>query len=99
MSRQKFVTSSLPLDASVAYITAAQLRDLCDRISPSTLERYRNDLLDFSVPGFSYYMYTACYDRRSAECVWQYRQIIKQVGKAIAEAEIKQHLREYFNES
>lgn len=98
MNRQRFVTSSLPLPETIAYITSVQLREICDRISVATLERCRNDLIDLNISQFSYQMYSGVYDRISAECIWQYRQLIKQLGKPIAETQIKQHLQEYFND-
>jgi hypothetical protein len=66
-------------------------------ISASTLERHRNDLIDLKIEQFSYTMYSACYSAVSAECIWQYCQLVRQIGLVNARERIKNHLKEYFN--
>ena len=92
---QKFATSSLSLPEHIAYISSSQLCDICI-CSRSTLDRWRNDLVDLRVENFSYQMYSGVYSRMSAESVWQYCQLIRQSSYMIAQQEIKQHLEDYY---
>ena len=95
VSLQKFTTSSLSLPGEVAYITSNQMCDICI-CSSSTLDRWRNDLLDLRVRNFDYQMYSGVYSRMSAECLWQYCQLIRQSSYAIAQTVINKHLEVYF---
>jgi hypothetical protein len=51
------------------------------RISLSTLERYRNDLLELKVPKFEWYFYSTGFDRTSAEIIYQYSPTGKNAAK------------------
>jgi len=95
VSLQRFTTNSLPLPEHVVYITSNQLCDICI-CSGSTLDRWRNDLLDLRVSNFQYQMYSGVYSRMSAESLWQYCQLIRQSSYAVAQQEIKNHLEQYY---
>ncbi|MCC5639239.1 hypothetical protein LC593_26125 [Nostoc sp. CHAB 5844] len=54
----------------VDFFPTKTMFTVCD-ISLSTLERYRNDLIELKVPKFEWYFYSTGFDRISAETIYQ----------------------------
>lgn len=71
---------------------------VCD-VSPSTLERYRNDLLELKVPKFEWYFYSTGFDRTSAEIIYQYAQLVKMQRKERAKDLITQHMETFWRDN
>lgn len=95
MNAQKLRTSSLDeIVPAIAFFPRLQLASLCG-VGGSTLDRYRNDLIEAKVSRFEWQFYGGGYDRESAECMWQYTQLVKMMRVAIAKQNIKSHM-EYF---
>ena len=98
MNAQKLRTSSLDeIVPAIAFFPRLQLASLCG-IGGSTLDRYRNDLIEAKVSRFEWQFYGGGYDRESAECMWQYAQLVKMMRLSIAKQNIKQHMEEFWRE-
>ncbi|MFN6572430.1 hypothetical protein [Dendronalium sp. ChiSLP03b] len=92
----KTATTSLDdVAPKIVFFPRLQLASLCG-ISGSTLDRYRNDLIEAQVPKFEWQFYGGGYDRTSAECVWQYTQLIKMMRVAIAKQMISSHMEDFW---
>jgi hypothetical protein len=98
VNAQKLITVSLDdIAPLVAFFPKMQLVSLCG-ISSATLDRYRNDLIEKQVPKFEWYFYSIGYDRNSAECMWQYTQLVKMMRVARAKDAIKSHMEEFWRD-
>jgi hypothetical protein len=71
---------------------------VCD-ISLSTLERYRNDLIQLKVPKFEWYFYSTGFDRTSAEIIYQYAQLVKMQRKERAKDLVTQHMEDFWRDN
>ncbi|MFN6495812.1 MAG: hypothetical protein RMX65_002040 [Nostoc sp. DedQUE01] len=97
MTTQELTTISLDdLVPEVVFFPKAQLCSLLD-VSPSTLDRYRNELIELKVPGFEWYFYSTGYDKDSAECLHQYARLVREQRKDRAKDLIKNHMEKYWN--
>ena len=97
MSSQNLLTKSLKEVAQgVVFFPKQTLCAICG-VSPSTLDRHRNDLIEVSVPGFNWEFYSLGYDFKAAECVWQYCQLVKLMRRERAKEVIKKHMEEVWN--
>jgi hypothetical protein len=91
----KFSTRPFPIP-QVSFFSTKSVLGILD-VSSSTLERYRNRLLELACPGFEYRFYAKGYTLSSVICLWEYSQIIKQAGVPIADENIVIHMRDYWN--
>lgn len=98
MSPLKFATIPFPVCGGIDFFTSKQLMDIC-HFSLSTLERYRNTLIDLRVPGFEYQFYSRGYSRRAAVCIWEYAQLVKQAGVVVAGENIYFHMIDYWRDN
>lgn len=98
MSTYKLITKSLDDVAPlVCFFPRSVLAGLCD-VAGSTLDRYRDDLVQVQPQGFEWTFFGGGYTRDSAECMYQYAQMIKTMRLAIAKQNIKKHMEEFWNE-
>ncbi|ABA24693.1 hypothetical protein Ava_D0028 [Trichormus variabilis ATCC 29413] len=67
-------------------------------VSLSTLERYRDDLINLKVPKFDWYFYSTGFERTSAEIIYQYAQLVKIQRKDRAKNSIKQHMEVFWRD-
>ncbi|MFN6460822.1 MAG: hypothetical protein RMZ41_003115 [Nostoc sp. DedVER02] len=96
MRTQELTTTSLDDRApGIVFFPKAQMCSVLE-ISPSTLDRYRNDLIEEGVPRFEWYFYSIGYERDSAECLYQYAQLIRERRKGRAKAEIVNHMKKFW---
>ncbi|MEH1789674.1 MAG: hypothetical protein V7L23_29990 [Nostoc sp.] len=98
MNTQKLITKSLDeIAPSVWFFPKSVLAGLCE-IGESTLDRYRDDLVEIQPRKFEWLFYGGGYTRDSAECIHQYAQLIKIMRVAITKQNIKQHMEEFWRE-
>lgn len=96
MNAQQFTTISLEeIAPEIVFFPKLQLCSLMD-ISPSTLDRYRNELIELGVPGFEWFFYSSGYDKDSAECLNQYAQLVRDMRKERAKRLIKSHMESFW---
>jgi hypothetical protein len=92
-STLKFTTIPFPIHQNVQFFPTKTVLELLN-ISPSTLERYRNSLIDLRCPGFEYQFYSKGYFRTSVISLWHYAQIVKQAGVVLADENISSYMKD-----
>lgn len=98
MNAQKIITKSLDNVApGVWFFPRSTLAGLCE-VSGSTLDRYRNDLVEIQPQKFEWTFFGGGYTRESAECMYQYAQLIKIMRLAIAKQNIKTHMEQFWKD-
>src|SRR5690348_4255618 len=95
MLTQEIVTTLDQIAPEIVFFPKSQMCSLLD-ISPSTLDRYRNDLLELNVPGFEWYFFSTGYDKDSAECLYQYARLVREQRKDRAKDLIKTYMKEFW---
>lgn len=96
MNAQKVITKSLDdVAPGVWFFPRSVLAGLCE-VSGSTLDRYRDDLVEECPERFEWQFYGGGYTRDSAECMYQYAQLIKIMRLAIAKQNIKIHMKQFW---
>lgn len=78
----------------VAFFPTATMLSILG-VSDTMLGRYRDDLLEVKCPGFQWYFYQTGCTFEVMEVLWQYRQLVKLVGRPQAKQNINQHMRDY----
>jgi hypothetical protein len=94
-TRRKVVTKQLPLAQEIDWVPrkiAPGLLDICGR----QLRRDLSVLQKLEPPGFSYESRKGFW-RDTVQVLWEFRQITKDYGRAIAISIINEHMEDFWN--
>lgn len=96
LTGRKVATKPLALDKSIAWIPRSLANRLL-RISPRHMSRDIDVLQLLETEGFEYSSRKGFW-RDSVEVLWQFRQLVEQLGRPEAIAIINEHMESFWNE-